>query len=91
MITFIFRSKGYEVLFEAFPQVILGAFTIQALQLWEPLNIISFFISLFGLTIGLGDFLALCKVGSHDNELIDSLWGSLSVFIDVVLRCIILW
>ena len=47
-----------EVIFEAVPQVILGAFTIQALQLWEPLNILSFLVSLFSSLYGLGDFMA---------------------------------
>ena len=89
MITFIFRSKSFEVLFEAFPQVILGAFTIQELQLWEPLNIISVVISLFSLVYGMGDLLAWVRKGPN-ADFISTVWGALSVMIDAVLRSLFL-
>ena len=89
MITFIFRSKSFEVLFEAFPQVILGAFTIQELQLWEPLNIISVVISLFSLVYGMGDLLAWVRKGPN-ADFISIVWGALSVMIDAVLRSLFL-
>ena len=84
---FYSSSKGLEVVFEAFPQVILGAFTIQALQLWETLNILSFLVSLFSLIYGLGDYLALI---AKKNEFINTLWGSLAIVVDSLLRTLFL-
>merc|ERR1712172_33590 len=79
--------KAVEVVFEAFPQVILGAFTIQALQLWETLNILSFLVSLFSLVYGLGDFLA---VQETKEKFTDTLWGSLAIVVDSLLRTLFL-
>lgn len=83
--------KGLEVLFEAFPQVIIGSFTMQALQLWEDLNILSFFLSLFSLMYGLGDFLALNATNLDiDADFIFTVWGVLATLVDTLLRCLFL-
>ena len=83
--------KGLEVLFEAFPQVIIGAFTMQALQLWEHLNILSFCFSLFSLMYGLGEILALNATNLDiDGNFIFTLWGVLATLVDTLLRCLFL-
>ena len=84
---FYSSNKGLEVVIEAFPQVILGAFTIQALQLWETLNILSFLVSLFSLVYGLGDFLIII---AEKKEFIYTLWGSLAIVVDSLLRTLFL-
>ena len=80
-----------EVIFEAFPQVIIGAFTMQALSLWEDLNILSFFISLLSLIYGLGDFLAInSHNGDVDVDLLFTVWGVLATLVDTLLRTLFL-
>ena len=88
---FHFSLKGFELIYEAFPQVIIGAFTMQSLQLWEDLNILSFFISLLSLLYGLGEFLAL---NAHnldvDVDFVFTAWGVLAALVDTLLRCLFL-
>ena len=83
---FIFRTKGYEILYETFPQVILGAFTIQALQLWEPLNILSFVFSLVSLLYGIGEQIAIRFYGDVEADILTVMFGILTVMTDAVLR-----
>ena len=85
-IVFIPRAKGFEVLFEAFPQVVLGAFTIEALQLWETLNILSFTLSLVTLLYGIGDHVALKSHGNVEVDFSMTVYGVLANMIDAGLR-----
>ena len=78
-----------EVVFEAFPQVIVGAFTMQSLQLWEELNILSFFISLFSLVYGMGDFCATFAV-DIEADFDKTIWGALATFTDALFRSLFL-
>ena len=74
-----------EVLYEAFPQFVFGAYTMQALQLWEVLNISSFLISLISLLYGIADYVTS---GTHglDADFIMIVWSSLAACIDTVFR-----
>ena len=73
-------------MYEAFPQVILGAFTIQALQLWEPLNILSFVFSLVSLLYGIGEQIAILFYGDVEADILTVMFGILTVMTDAVLR-----
>ena len=70
--------KGPEVFFEAFPQFVLGAFIMQALQLWEVLNILSFSISAFSLLYGMADWL-VTVVHDVEAEFIMTIWVMLEL------------
>ena len=70
-------------MFEAFPQFIMGAFTIQALQLWELLNLGSVIISLISLLYSLGDYLAISAQGT-DVKFSTTIWGVLAILTDIV-------
>ena len=83
--SFFFSIKVLEVMFEAFPQFIMGAFTIQALQLWELLNLGSVIISLISLLYSLGDYLAISAQGT-DVKFSTTIWGVLAILTDIVFR-----
>ena len=65
-----------------------GGFTIGALQLWEPLNILSFTVSFVSLLYGIGNYVVL-KSQDFDNFEVDfsmTVWGVLANMIDAGLR-----
>ena len=67
--------------------MILGAFTIQALKLWKPLNLISLAISFISFLHGLVNFQEVIK-GTSNLVSYVIFWGALSILIDAILRCI---
>ena len=64
----------------------MGAFTIEALQLWEPLNILSFTLSLVTLLYGIGDHVALKSHGNVEVDFSMTVYGVLANMIDAGLR-----
>ena len=73
-ITLLFRIKGFEMIFESYPQLIVNISIMQALQLQEWLNITSCAISAFSVLYGFSDFLAnecLSEFVDHKHSIID--------------------
>ena len=57
MILYCFRMKSFEMAFESYPQLIMGLFIWQGLQIKETLNIISISVSAASAIYGFGDIL----------------------------------
>ena len=64
----------------------MGAFTIEALQLWETLNILSFTLSLGTLLYGIGENVALRCHGNVEVDFSMTVFGVLANMIDAGLR-----
>jgi hypothetical protein len=78
------------MMLESFPQWILNLFIIQGLQVYETLNIVSTCISAFSVVYGLGDWLAYTQSRTYDYPFSKTLWGMLTIVVDVMLRGIFL-
>lgn len=79
------------MMLESFPQFILSLFMMQALQIQEPLNIVSCSASAISVMYGLGDFGAmLSRKNPADYPFSKTVWGTLSTCIDTLLRSFIL-
>ena len=79
--------KGYEMMFESFPQFIFSLFMMQALQIREPLNILSCSASGLSVFYGTGDYLAMMASENRaDYPFSRTIWGTLSTFIDTMFR-----
>ena len=52
-----FRMKSFEMAFESYPQLIMGLFIWQGLQIKETLNIVSISVSAASAIYGFGDIL----------------------------------
>ena len=57
MILYYFRMKSFEMAFESYPQLIMGLFIWQGLQIKETLNIVSISVSAASAIYGFGDIL----------------------------------
>ena len=91
MILLFFRVKAIEVIFESYPQLILGIFILQGLQIQEPLNIASCTISTVSVVFGFGDYLAYVVNNEEAGALfIVSIWGVLANVIDSLFRAILI-
>ena len=81
--------KSFEMAFESYPQLIMGLFIWQGLQIKEPLNIISISISAASAIYGFGDLLAF-----HVNDrearapFKFTVFGMLATFLDTLLRAV---
>ena len=86
---FFFRVKSFELIFESYPQLILGIFVIHGLQLYEFTNILSCCISTISVVKGFGDYLAFVV---NDNQagapLKLTAWGMLASTLDSLFRAI---
>ena len=86
---FLFRVKSFELIFESYPQLILGIFVIHGLQLHEFTNILSCCISTVSVVKGFGDYLAFIV---NDNQagapLTLTAWGMLASTLDSLFRAI---
>ena len=86
---FLFRVKSFELIFESYPQLILGIFVIHGLQLHEFTNILSCCISTVSVVKGFGDYLAFVV---NDNQagapLKLTAWGMLASTLDSLFRAI---
>ena len=80
-----FRLKLVDMIFGSFPQLILGIFILQGLQIQEPLNILSVFSSFICVIFAFADFLAF-NVDEDAPSLVNTLWGMLSTIIDTFFR-----
>ena len=86
--TLLFRIKGFEMILESYPQLIVNIFIMQALQLQEWLNITSCAISAFSVLYGFSDFIALFAFNGDGHPFQMVLWGILAIVIDTFLRAI---
>ena len=86
---FLFRVKSFELIFESYPQLILGIFVIHGLQLYEFTNILSCCISTVSVVKGFGDYLAFVV---NDNQAGApfklTAWGMLASTLDSLFRAI---
>ena len=57
MILYHFRMKSFEMAFESYPQLIMGLFIWQGLQIKETLNIVSISVSAASAIYGFADIL----------------------------------
>ena len=83
----LYRAKQFQVLFQSFPQVIIGVFIMQCLQMNEAGIIISFFLSLTSLLYGGGCLPALLY---HEQEVegLKAFWALFINSIDTLLRLV---
>ena len=85
---YLYRAKKFQVLFQSFPQVIIGVFIVQVqcLQISDAAIIISFFLSLTSLLYGGGCLPALLY---HEQEVegLKAFWALFINSIETVLRC----
>ena len=72
------------MIFGSFPQLILGIFIMQGLQIQEPLNILSTVSSFACVIFALGEFL----VCNEDSPFVYTILGMMSTFIDTSLRAL---
>jgi len=83
--------KAFEMLFESFPQMVLGIFVVQGLQISEPLNLVSTVISTVSVIYGFGDYLSyVVKNDQGGAPFSVTVWGALASCIDTVFRSIFL-
>ena len=75
------------MIFGSFPQLILGIFILQGLQIQESLNMLSVFSSFICVIFAFGDFLAF-NVDEDATSLVNTLWGMLSTTIDTFFRAL---
>ena len=83
----LYRAKKFQVLFQSFPQVIIGVFIMQCLQMSEACIILSFFLSLTSLLYGGGCLPALLY---HEQEVegLKAFWALFINSIDTLLRLV---
>ena len=78
-------------MFESYPQLILGIFILQGLQIQELLNIASCTISAVSVVYGFGDYLAyIVNYDKAGAPFIVSIWGVLANVIDSLFRAILM-
>ena len=75
------------MIFGSFPQLILGLFILQGLQIQGPLNILSMVSSFLCVIFAFGDFLAF-NVYENDAPFVYTIWGTLSTTVDTFLRAL---
>ena len=73
-----------EMVFGAFPQLILNIFILQGLQIQEPLNIASTFLSFVCVTFAFGDFLAFNV--NEDSPFSKTVWAMFATIVDTLFR-----
>ena len=75
------------MMMESFPQFVMSLFIMQALQVREPMNILSCSASAISVLYGLGDFLAMWSSENRaEYPFSKTVWGTLSIFVDTLLR-----
>ena len=75
------------MIFGSFPQLILGLFILQGLQIQGPLNILSMVSSFLCVIFAFGDFLAF-NVYEKDAPFVYTIWGILSTAVDTFFRAL---
>ena len=75
------------MIFGSFPQLILGLFILQGLQIQGPLNILSMVSSFLCVLFAYGDFLAF-NVYENDAPFAYTIWGILSTTVDTFFRAL---
>ena len=86
-----YRVKSFELIFEAYPQMIFGIFIMQDLQIMEWKNILSCSISTISVIFGFGDYLAY--VANHNQAGAPkklTLFGVLTTVSDSLFRALFL-
>jgi len=79
--------KGYEMVFESYPQMVLSVFIMQTLQIKEWFNIGSCFISTFSVLYGFSELLAAFTHGPN-YPFTKTIFGMGALLLDTLLRAL---
>ena len=81
------RVKIFEMAFESYPQLIIGLFIWQGLQIKEILNFVSISVSAASAVYGMGDLLAFNVVDRKARApFLLTVYGMFATFVDTLLR-----